>query len=106
MTRPFVYANAARDDLREILRYTNRRWGATQARAYARQLDEAAAALAAGQGAFKDWSELLPGLRVKAAGSHFIFGVIRPQQPTLILAVLHQRMDLLARLQSRLPGPD
>ena len=31
-----------------------------------------AAALAAGQGVFKDWGDLLPGLRVQA-GSHYVF---------------------------------
>jgi plasmid stabilization system protein ParE len=51
---------------------------------------------------YKDWSAVLPGLRVKAVGSHYVFCVLRSGQPALVLAILHQRMDLLARLQRRL----
>jgi plasmid stabilization system protein ParE len=51
---------------------------------------------------FKDWDSVLPGLRVKAAGSHFVFCMLRPGKPALVLAILHQRMDLMARLQRRL----
>ena len=39
---------------------------------------------------------------MKAAGSHFVFCVLRPGKPALVLATLHQRMDLMARLQRRL----
>ena len=102
MTRPFVYSRQAQAELREIVRHTAQQWGADQARAYARQIDEAAADLASGEGVFKDWGTVLPGLRVKAAGSHFVFCVLRPNQPALVLAILHQRMDLMTRLQRRL----
>jgi plasmid stabilization system protein ParE len=63
----------AETELREIVRYTARQWGAGQAQAYARLMDEAATDLALGQGVFKEWSDVLPGLRVKAAGSHFAY---------------------------------
>jgi len=102
VTRPFVYAREAQAELRQILSYTTQQWGAAQARAYAGQIDSAANDLATGQGLFKDWGSVLPGLRVKAAGSHFVFCVLRPGKPALVLAILHQRMDLLARLQRRL----
>lgn len=102
MTRSFVYASEAQAELREVVRYTARQWGAAQARAYARQIDEAAEDLATGEGVFKDWSAVLPGLRVKATGSHFVFCVLRPGKPALVLAILHQRMDLMARLRGRL----
>lgn len=102
MTRKFVYALEAQAELREILRYTAKEWGAAQARAYALQIDEAAADLATGHGIYRDWGEALTGLRVKAAGSHFAFCVLRPGKPTLVLAILHQRMDLMARLKIRL----
>lgn len=102
MTPSYVYSRQAEDELREIVRYTARKWGAAQARSYARQIDAAAATLATGQGVFMDWGQILPGLRVKAAGSHFVFCVHRPGQPALILAILHQRMDLMARIEKRL----
>lgn len=102
MSHRHIYAQQAAAELREIVRYTTRQWGAAQARTYARQIDAAAAELAVGQGAYKEWGDVLPGLRVKAAGSHYVFGVLRPGQAALILAILHQRMDLMARLEERL----
>lgn len=102
MTRSSVYGREAQAELSEIVRYTAQQWGAAQARAYARQIDEAAEDLALGQGVFKDWSAVLPGLRVKAVGSHFVFCVVRPGKLALVLAILHQRMDLMARLKGRL----
>jgi plasmid stabilization system protein ParE len=47
-------------------------------------------------------SALLPGLRVAACGRHLIFLMPRPDAPALVLAILHERMDILARLSSRL----
>jgi plasmid stabilization system protein ParE len=102
VTRKFVYSLEAQAELREIVRHTARQWGAARARSYARQIDEAAGDLATGQGFFKDWGQLLPGLRVKAVGSHFVFCVIRPGRPALVLAILHQRVDLMTRLKDRL----
>jgi plasmid stabilization system protein ParE len=102
VTRPFVYSREAQAELREIVSYTAKQWGGVQARDYALQIDEAATNLARGQGVFRDWGDVLPGLRVKAAGSHFVFCLIRPGMPALVLAVLHKRMDLMVRLQGRL----
>jgi len=101
-TGTYVYTRQAEAELREIVRYTTRQWGVAQARVCARQIDAVAVALAAGQGVFKDWGDLLPGLRVQAAGSHYEFCVHRPGQAALILAILHQSMDLMARLKDRL----
>lgn len=102
MRPKFIYTHEAQVELREIVRYTALQWGVAQAREYAQRIDETAADLAAGQGVYKDWDTVLPGLRVKAAGSHFVFCVVRPGKPALVLAILHQRMDLMARLKDRL----
>lgn len=42
------------------------------------------------------------GLRVKQAESHYIFCLARTGRPALILAILHERMNLMARLKRRL----
>jgi toxin ParE1/3/4 len=102
VTRTHVLAQAAGADLREIARYSLRQWGAAQARRYIAQLEAAAAALASGQGVFKDLGTLHPGLRVAGSGKHFVFCLLRPGRPALVLAVLHERMDLIARLKGRL----
>lgn len=103
--RPYVLSRSAGADLSHISRYTAEKWGETQRQAYVQQLQDAATDLALGRGAFKDWSAVLPGLRMKTVASHCIFAVHRPGRPALVLAILHERMDLLVRLKSRLANP-
>ena len=102
MTRTHVYAKAAAADLRAIAHYTIDQWGEPQARRYLQQLEKSSEAVATGRGAFKELSAVLPGLRSVQAGSHYIFCLPRDGRPALILAVLHERMDLMSRLKDRL----
>ena len=104
MKRPYVLTHSAEADLRSIVRYTLAHWGPQQCETYVAALEERATALAQGQGPYKDMSALLPGLRVAACGKHFIFCMPRPDAPPLILAILHERMHVVARLKSRLSG--
>ena len=102
MKRPYVLTRGAEEDLRGIARYTVAQWGEQLCRTYIAELEMQATALAQGKGVFKDMSTLLPGLRVAACGKHFIFCMPQPDGPALILAILHERMDIMARLKSRL----
>lgn len=102
MTRAYVLTRGAAADLREITRYTVATWGEAQCRAYIADLEAAAQAVVRGEGAFKDMSDLLPGLRMVWSGKHCVFCLPRPGQPALILAILHERMDIVARLKDRL----
>lgn len=102
MTRTHVFSRAAAADLRAIARYTLEQWGEAQARRYIAQLEAAAAAVATGRGVFKELASLHPGLRSTLAGSHFVFCLVRPGRPALVLAILHERMDLIARIAHRL----
>ena len=47
-------------------------------------------------------SFLLPGRRMASCEEHFIFCMPQAGQPSDILAILHKRMDLMARLKNRL----
>jgi toxin ParE1/3/4 len=96
---------SARDDLKEIVRRSAKVWGAQQTRAYVRKLEEATEAVVKGIGVFRDMSVLHPGLRMIHAGRHFIFCLPRQDAPALIIGFLHDRMDVLARLESRLRSP-
>jgi len=80
--------------------------GQAQCNAYVAQPEAAATELALGQGAFRSRDDLLPGLRVRRAGQHLLFCLPRDDQPALILAILHERMDIITRLQERLDCPD
>jgi len=70
--------------------------------AYVAELETAACKVALGQGIFKELDELIPGLRVKRAGKHVLFCLPRQNRQALILAILHERMDIIARLKERL----
>jgi toxin ParE1/3/4 len=98
----YVLAPSALADVREIARYTCQQWGADQARRYRDSLELRFEMLASGKGQFKDLSHLVTGLRMIRCEHHYIFGQIRNGQPAAILAVFHERMDLMTRLSERL----
>jgi toxin ParE1/3/4 len=100
--RAYVVSKGAAADLREITTYTRAAWGEAQSKSYIAELDAAARAVAKGEGAFKELSSLLPGLRMARSGKHIIFCMPQENGPAIILAILHERMDLMVRLKSRL----
>jgi plasmid stabilization system protein ParE len=102
MTRPYVLTRSAAADLRGIVRHTMEQWGEAQCRTYVARIEAAASELSLGKGTFKRLDELIPGLRARRAGRHYLFCLPCPEQPALILAILHERMDCIARLKERL----
>ncbi|MCA9002251.1 MAG: type II toxin-antitoxin system RelE/ParE family toxin [Planctomycetes bacterium] len=92
----------AENDLVEIGRYTARTWGIEQARDYLGKLHEHFNDLgtrgAHPKPAFPHRADILRS----RCQHHVIFFVITRDRHALILAVFHEAMDLLARLQSRL----
>lgn len=58
--------------------------------------------IAAGKVLFKDLSALYPALRMARCQHHYIFCLPREHAPALIVAILHERMDLIRRLADRL----
>ncbi len=103
MTRPnYVLTHAAEADVRGIIRRTRKEWGDAQVRRYVTKLEQGMAPLAAGQGRFKDLSALYPALRMLHCEHRYVFCLPRKRAPALIVAILHERMDLMARLADRL----
>lgn len=98
----FVLSDAAEADLREIIRYTRKQWGDTQVRRYIAGLEQGMARLASGQGTFKDMGVLYPALRMVRCEHHYVFCLPRENTPALVVAIFHERMDLMARLAARL----
>jgi len=99
---PFLLSRQAEADLRSIVRYSREQWGEAQARTYLQAIKQAATRLAQGEGRYQDMGELYPGLRMVRCQHHYIFCLPRTGQPALIVAILHKRMDMMARLGSRL----
>jgi plasmid stabilization system protein ParE len=100
--KDYVLTAAAEVDLRGIIRYTRNRWSDAQARRYIAKLEQGIARLAAGQGSFRDMSALFPALRMAHCEHHYVFCLPREEAPPLIVAIFHERMDLMARLADRL----
>ncbi|MBS5160028.1 MAG: type II toxin-antitoxin system RelE/ParE family toxin [Klebsiella variicola] len=98
----YVLTAEAEGDLRGIIRYTRKEWGAAQVRRYITKLEQGIAGLAAGQGRFSDMSELYPALRMAHCEHHYVFCLPREGAPALVVAIFHERMDLMARLADRL----
>lgn len=102
MTPAYVLTEAAEADVRGIVHYTRTEWSDVQARRYIEKLERGIERLAVGQGTFKDMGALYPALRMARCEHHYVFCLPREDSPALIVAVFHERMDLMARLADRL----
>ncbi|AAF85598.1 plasmid stabilization protein (plasmid) [Xylella fastidiosa 9a5c] len=71
-------------------------------RHYIATLERGIASLAEGRGAFNDMSSLFPALRMGRYEHHYVFCLPREEAPALIVAIFHERMDLMTRLADRL----
>ena len=98
----YILTAEAESDLRSVIRYTRAQWGAAQVRRYVSSLERGIANLAEGKGPFKDMSALYPALRMARCQHHYVFCLPRENAPALIVAILHERMDLMKRLVDRL----
>ena len=95
---------AARHDIRGIWVYTAEQWGERQADRYMGRLETCFQGLAEGQTRSRSSSDQFPQVRVTRCQHHYVFYVHPEGQKPLVIAVLHERMDMLARLAERLSG--
>ena len=98
----YALTDEAEADLRSIIRYTRKTWGADRVRRYVGLLERSMAQLAAGEGAFRELGNIHPALRMAHCEHHYLFCLPRDDAPALIVALLHERMDVLMRLIGRL----
>ena len=98
----YTLTAAAGADLREVVRYTRRQWGEVQARRYAGRLRSCIQALATGEGAHRDAGVFYPGLRMARCDHHLVYCLPQTDAPVLIVAILHERMDLASRIEGRM----
>jgi toxin ParE1/3/4 len=97
MERPqplYRLTRQAAADLRDIYRYTRRRWGKAQAERYASQLQQCCTMLATRPHAGRKREELQPpDLHSFVQGSHVIFYQPQPYG-VLIVRILHRTQDV------------
>jgi plasmid stabilization system protein ParE len=91
----------AEEDLKGIIRYTIEQWGIEQAQHYADLLEAGCQKIADETAIPRTFSQKYPDVFVTKSEHHFIFYLWRSSRP-LIIAILHERMDLVNRLKSRL----
>ena len=97
----------AAEDIREIIRYTLRQWGRPQVARYRQALNHCLDGLASGDVHGKVLLPTLPDVRGFRCWHHFIFYLESNNPRPLVIAVLHERRDLVAGLMERFPtdGP-
>jgi toxin ParE1/3/4 len=96
-SRQFILAPEARQDLRGILLYTERRWDKRQRSAYKARLDHAMRELARFPNLGRARDDISPGLRGFPVEAHIIFYRV-DDQTVRIVRVLHGMMDAAAQL--------
>ena len=103
MTLSVDFTREAIKDLSDIASYTAETWGHEQALRYAELLNEKFKKIARGLIFSKVAFSKYPNVRVCRCEHHYIFFMHPQKSPKpVILAVLHERMNLLERLKERL----
>lgn len=87
VTRP-----RARQDLKDIWRYSFEEWGEAQADKYLREIDTGIARLRANPKIGKPRDDLRPGYRSLRVNEHMVYYMLTPWA-IRIVRVLHARMD-------------
>lgn len=95
----YLLSPAAQADLSEIWDYTAENWGTEQANRYILAVRDACASLADGRRRGRAIDDIRPGYRKLAVLSHFLFYRVADTGLIDVVRILHQRMDVAARLQ-------
>jgi toxin ParE1/3/4 len=91
----------AEADLEGVWNYTCDNWGADQADKYMGQIATCCERIAAGEAYCRRFPEIDPRLGSHHCQHHYIFFLETASKP-IIIAVLHERMEMLTRLKRRL----
>ena len=103
--RKYELTEAADGDLLAIARYTIKKWGVEQADRYEAALESCFVAICGGKIRPRIFLKQRPELLFTHCEHHYIFYVLRDDGGPLIIAVLHENMNLVTRLKDRLRTP-
>ncbi|MEN0006091.1 MAG: type II toxin-antitoxin system RelE/ParE family toxin [Bacteroidota bacterium] len=101
MTVPFQLSPSAVEDLNSIIDYTIERFGEKQAEKYIALLNECAARLAMSN-LVRIMPNTTPEVKFVKCQHHYVFGFQKEEQAFYILAILHEKMDLVRHIQMRM----
>jgi toxin ParE1/3/4 len=92
----------AENDLEKIIEYTNKEYGVAQTLKYVDELETCAESMASSYGHYRELLNIHPRLRMKHCQKHYIFGVMEENKPMVVVAIFHEKMQLMKRLKNRL----
>jgi len=99
----YLLSPQADEDLESIIRYTLETWGDKQTEKYVDQLEACLDAIGRGEAIPRRFSRRFTDLCVLRCQRHFIFYLKEESvQPPMIIALLHEKMDLVSRVIERL----
>jgi toxin ParE1/3/4 len=96
--RPIKLTPEAKDDLKNILKHTQKVWGEPQRKIYKAHFDKAFALLSEFPEGGIRRDELFIGCRCRRVEQHIIFYRIQPNT-VQVVRIFHVRMDIESRLQ-------
>lgn len=99
---PYDLTPSAEEDLKDIARYTLKEWGKKQSLQYASHLEKRFLEIVDRTSFSRAFSELFPQIQVTRCEHHYIFYIYPEGKRPCIIAVLHERMDSVARIKNRL----
>ncbi len=98
----YILTQAAEQDLIDIWRYTNETWGEKQADRYLDRLETSCETLKNEKVLWKSFDDIQPGLKSLRCEHHYLFFLSTKDKKPVIVAVLHERMNLIERLKKRI----
>jgi len=92
--KSFELTREAKEDLRKIATYTEKRWGRDQRNLYIKQFDDGFHLLAESSSVGKQCDYIKDGYRKFPQGSHIIFYREDTESKITIIRILHKNMDI------------
>lgn len=93
------FTNAAKQDLKDIFRYTVRTWGRPQAEKYSQQLKQHVTKIAQDVVFSRPVSHCPPNVRQSMVGRHIVI-FEQTDDHVLIIRILHEAMDIPSHIPS------
>jgi toxin ParE1/3/4 len=90
----FTLTEAAKSDLKDIARFTQKRWGLEQRNKYLKTLDDSFHKLASNPATGRTCNEIKAGYYKFPTGSHMIFYRKNGDLKIQIVRILHESMDV------------
>ena len=101
----FPLTEKAKSDLKDIARFTQKRWGRDQRNKYLKDLDACFFRLAGNPSLGRECSEIRAGLHKFPAGNHVIYFRSISKSQVEIVRILHESMDVDLQLTTRQEEP-